>query len=117
MRTIWGLLILLPIAAAVGAQNPVIPPLPSQNAGSVYICPMDPDVRSNNPGKCARCGMALVAGLPDPVEYHMHLNVMPSPIKIGQPSDLSFEIHEIGRASCRERVYISVAAVSLKRQK
>src|SRR5438445_8398532 len=98
MRTIWGLiwglLILLPIAAAVGAQNPVIPPLPSQNAGAVYICPMDPDVRSNNPGKCARCGMALVAGLPDPVEYHLHLEVAPRPVKAGQPANLTFEIHD-----------------------
>src|SRR2546422_579338 len=94
MRTIWGLLILLPIAAAFGAQNPVIPPLPSQNAGSVYICPMDPDVRSNNPGNCARCGMALVAGLPDPVEYHLHLDVSPKPIKVGQPADLTFEVHD-----------------------
>ena len=47
------------------------------DAGDVYICPMDPDVRSNSPGKCARCGMALVAGLPDPVEYHLHLEVAP----------------------------------------
>src|SRR5437667_5971765 len=94
MRTIWGLLILLPIAAAVGAQNPVIPPLPSQNAGSVYICPMDPDVRSNNPGTCARCGMALVAGLPDPVEYHLHLDVSPKPMKMGQPENLTFEVHD-----------------------
>ena len=94
MRTIWGLLILLPIAAAVGAQNPVIPPLPSQNAGSVYICPMDPDVRSNNPGNCARCGMALVAGLPDPVEYHLHLDVSPKPMKMGQPENLTFEVHD-----------------------
>jgi hypothetical protein len=80
--------------AFVSAQTPTPAPLPSQNAGSVYICPMDPDVRSNSPGKCARCGMALVSGLPDPVEYHMHLDVAPRPIKIGQPSNLTFEIHD-----------------------
>jgi Heavy metal binding domain len=78
----------------VGAQTPVPQPLPSQNPGDVYICPMDPDVRSNSPGKCARCGMALVAGLPDPVEYHLHLDVTPRPIKIGQPSNLTFEVHD-----------------------
>jgi len=55
---------------------------------------MDPDVRSNNPGKCARCGMALVAGLPDPVEYHLHLEVAPRPVKAGQPANLTFEIHD-----------------------
>ena len=87
MRTFVGLLFLL-------LQNPAIAPLPSQNAGSVYICPMDPDVRSNNPGKCARCGMALVSGLPDPVEYHLHLDVTPKPVRPGQPANLTFEIHD-----------------------
>ena len=38
--------------------------------------------------------MALVAGLPDPVEYHMHLDVKPAPVKVGQPSNLTFEIHD-----------------------
>src|SRR4029077_3776340 len=52
------------------------------------------DVRSNNPGKCARCGMALVTGLPDPVEYHMHLDVAPRLVKPGQLAHLTFEIHD-----------------------
>ena len=80
------------ILALVAGQTPA--PLPSQNAGDVYICPMDPDVRSNNPGKCARCGMALVAGLPDPVEYHLDLSISPRPIKPGQPASLLFAVHD-----------------------
>ena len=83
-----ALLALLLFGFSAGAQAPAPQPLASQNPGSVYICPMDPDVRSNSPGKCARCGMALVAGLPDPVEYHMHVDVTPRPIKIGQLSNL-----------------------------
>src|SRR5690349_6689755 len=27
--------------------------------GSVYVCPMDPEVRSDRPGPCPKCGMAL----------------------------------------------------------
>jgi len=92
-RAIFGFLILMIIVIAGSAQAPIAP-LPSQNAGDVYICPMDPDVRSNSPGKCARCGMALVAGLPDPVEYHLHLDVTPRPVKPGQPANLTFEIHD-----------------------
>jgi len=92
-RAIFGFLILMIIVVAGSAQAPIAP-LPSQNAGDVYICPMDPDVRSNSPGKCARCGMALVAGLPDPVEYHLHLDVTPRPVKPGQPANLTFEIHD-----------------------
>src|SRR5215467_1597611 len=91
MRAALALLVLT-LAIAAGAQTPA--PLPSQNAGEVYICPMDPDVCSNNPGKCSRCGMALVAGLPDPVEYHLDLNVSPRPIKPGQPAGLTFAVHD-----------------------
>jgi hypothetical protein len=29
-------------------------------AAAVYVCPMDADVTSNKPGKCPKCGMALV---------------------------------------------------------
>ena len=29
-------------------------------AGVVYTCPMHPDVRSNKPGECPKCGMTLV---------------------------------------------------------
>ncbi len=30
-------------------------------AGTVYTCPMHPDVTSDQPGKCPTCGMDLVA--------------------------------------------------------
>ncbi len=87
--------ILLPVGALL-AQNaaPPINPLPSQNAGSVYICPMDPDVRSHNPGKCARCGMALVEGLPDPIAYHLDLTVTPRVLRPGQAASLTFAVHD-----------------------
>ena len=55
--------------------------LPDPSTGLVYVCPMDPDVRSHDPGNCRRCGMALVAGVPDPVEFHLDLGVTPrSPV-------------------------------------
>jgi len=28
-------------------------------AGATYVCPMDPEVRQNQPGACPKCGMAL----------------------------------------------------------
>jgi protein SCO1 len=33
----------------------------SQKSGVVYVCPMHPDVRSDSPGTCPKCGMALRA--------------------------------------------------------
>ena len=60
----------------------------------VYVCPMDPDVRSHNPGTCRRCGMNLVAGIPDPVEFDLDLGVVPRPPQPGQPAALQFFIHD-----------------------
>jgi hypothetical protein len=31
-----------------------------QNKNEVYTCPMHPDVKSDKPGKCPKCGMSLV---------------------------------------------------------
>ena len=60
----------------------------------VYVCPMDPDVRSNKEGVCARCGMKLVAGLPDPVEYPMDLTVSPHKLVPGQKAKLDFVVRD-----------------------
>jgi len=60
----------------------------------VYICPMDPDVRSSKPGVCRRCGMNLVAGVPDPVEFHLDLAVSPDPPQPHQPTNLTFIVHD-----------------------
>jgi hypothetical protein len=38
--------------------------------------------------------MLLVAGLPDPVEYHLDLTVTPRPVKPGQKTHLQFSIHD-----------------------
>ncbi|HWL86899.1 MAG TPA: heavy metal-binding domain-containing protein [Polyangiaceae bacterium] len=34
------------------------------DAGVVYTCPMHPEVQSNAPGKCPKCGMTLVPKKP-----------------------------------------------------
>jgi hypothetical protein len=57
-----------------------------------FICPMDPDVRQRQPGKCPRCGMKLLAGLPDPVEYPVKLALSPRPPRAFQPQTLRFTI-------------------------
>jgi membrane fusion protein, copper/silver efflux system len=33
---------------------------PAPSAGTTYVCPMDPDVTSDKPGRCPKCGMELV---------------------------------------------------------
>src|SRR6185503_3446353 len=67
-------------------------PDPAKDA--VYICPMDADVRSRHPGTCSRCGMTLVSGIPDPVEFHLDLTVSPQPLQPQQPALLTFAVHD-----------------------
>ena len=57
-----------------------------------FTCPMDRDVRSKTPGQCPRCGMTLVANLPEPVEYPVELRVDPPQIPSARPIALEFRI-------------------------
>jgi hypothetical protein len=74
------------------ADQPATPPDPA--AGVVYMCPMDPDIRSHDPGSCRRCGMTLVAGIPEPVEFHVDLTVLPRALQPEQAAVLNFRIHD-----------------------
>ncbi len=42
-------------------QPATTPPPP---AGTIYICPMHPEVRQDHPGSCPKCGMALEPEMP-----------------------------------------------------
>jgi hypothetical protein len=78
----WVICFWLVISAVLLAQD------------KVYVCPMDPDVRSNKEGVCSRCGMKLVAGLPDPVEYQLDLSVNPRRVAPGQKVSLDFVVRD-----------------------
>ncbi|MBZ5575220.1 MAG: hypothetical protein LAP40_01510 [Acidobacteriia bacterium] len=69
-------------------------PAAATAANAIYVCPMDPDVRGTRPGVCSRCGMKLVAGLPDPVEYHVDLTTTPHRLQAGEKARLNFAIHD-----------------------
>jgi Cu+-exporting ATPase len=63
---------LVPVGAADRAQGPDTPtPGPHADAldvaadGTVYTCPMHPDIREDHPGNCPRCGMTLEPPMPE----------------------------------------------------
>jgi hypothetical protein len=60
----------------------------------VFVCPMDPDVRSSKEGACERCGMKLVSGIPDPTEYLLDMTVTPPAPKPLQPVTFDFAIRD-----------------------
>jgi len=47
---------------------PKAEPTPAPPPGTMYICPMDPEVRQDHPGACPRCGMALEPEAPPALE-------------------------------------------------
>ena len=66
--------------------------LRAQEQRGDWICPMDPDVRSDKPGKCPRCGMALVLKIPERVEYPMEVVCSPEQALPQQPLQLTFRV-------------------------
>jgi hypothetical protein len=61
-----------PIVAADAAKPDVKPSEKKQKSGTLYVCPMHDDVKSDRPGKCPKCGMKLklMEGGPDATHKH-----------------------------------------------
>jgi hypothetical protein len=51
----------------------------SANAGKFYHCPMHPEVRQPNPGKCPKCGMDL---LPEGTRFGMLRHMIKRPLML-----------------------------------
>jgi len=49
------------VAAPAASATPVaaVSPALARKSSQVWVCPMDPDVRRDQPGPCPKCGMAL----------------------------------------------------------
>ncbi len=74
-------------------QPPTTPPA-SDDPEVEFVCPMDKDVRSKVPGKCPRCGMTLVAGIPDPHEFPVRITTAPKILKPGEETLLTFHVED-----------------------
>jgi hypothetical protein len=68
---------------------------PDDTDGKFY-CPMDADVRLPGPGYCPKCGMKLVEGVQDAVEYPLDLGVEPRGPFAVDPVRLTFGVREPG---------------------
>ena len=71
-----------PVSKAETAEPEILP----------YVCPMDPDIRAKTQGKCSKCGMDLVLGLPDHVEYPVELKTIPAAVEAGKEVEIEFRI-------------------------
>jgi hypothetical protein len=64
----------------------------AQETDTLFVCPMDPGVKSKTPGKCPRCGMILELGLPEPLEYRLITQILPAAPRTGATTSLIFQI-------------------------
>jgi len=89
-------ILVLFLAIGMIAQSPSVTPGTANQAEAPldFVCPMHPDVHMPHPGHCPRCGMALVANLPDRVEYPLRLAVRPSAPKPEQDLQLAFTVFD-----------------------
>lgn len=53
---------------------------------------MDPDVRSDKPGVCPRCGMKFVLNVPDRIEYPLEIAQSPERLRPGDQVTLRFRV-------------------------
>jgi Heavy metal binding domain len=95
MRVLLAFLLCLS-GSALMAQTTVDAKVPAAatapTAPQDYVCPMDKDVRSDKPGFCPRCGMKLVLGIPDDIEYPLELKTQPPVFRAGEKVRLAFRI-------------------------
>jgi hypothetical protein len=62
---------------------------------TAYLCPMHPDVRSEEPGRCPRCSMALVAvGASLKTRYHLDVETTPRVLRSGVDGTVRFTVRE-----------------------
>ena len=96
MGSLASLILLLLCVIALPAQDPPKVPVTGEEGGELppFYCPMDLDVRSYAGGKCYKCSMEMVLGIPEPVEYRLKLSVQPTQIRPGEPVELQFEVLE-----------------------
>jgi len=72
-------------------------PTSDPSSGKDWVCLMDRDYRSATPGFCPRCGMKLVARVPDRIEYPLEISQSPEMLKPGGDATLKLRIVDPGR--------------------
>lgn len=82
---------LLPAGVPLWAQAPRKEPAPITDD---FVCPMDREVRQRGPGKCPRCGMKLVASLPEHRDYLLDVSSKPKLIRPGEPALLDMAVRD-----------------------
>jgi hypothetical protein len=93
----YVLRVLLSLAMLLFQQSPEPPKDPAaaqQDPDVEWLCPMDKDIRQKEPGKCPRCGMTLVPGIPEEREFPVRILTKPRVLKSNEDGILEFRIED-----------------------
>jgi len=80
--------------------------VPDPSEAIVYVCPDDESARSTVPASCPDSDTAMIPAIPDPVEYHLDLAIVPQPLSPGQESLLRFRIRDPWSMRATTRFYV-----------
>lgn len=86
-----------------------------ETPGTVYSCPMHPEVTGNKGDTCPKCGMALEPQDTANSNHKMAFSHRPNPIEAGKPAELSFTFSNGDTPAALETVHeepIHLLAVS-----
>ena len=91
-RIVCFAVLLAATAELLPGQSEGANPSAGEPAEAPFYCPMDPEIRAKGAGKCSKCGMDLVPGVAEPVEYVVKVRLDPPAAEPGKPVELQFEI-------------------------
>ena len=96
---VWLLMAHAVLVGCASVGEPDASALPGTQAlsapATAYLCPMHPDVRRSEPGRCPRCSMALVAvGAPLNTRYHLDVETSPRVLQSGVDGTVRFTVRE-----------------------
>lgn len=83
------------LAGLLAFQKVPTPPVPGPSSDDKpveWVCLRDRDVRPKGPGKCPRCGTALVVGIPDFSDFATKIRTTPKAICPGARMAMTFEV-------------------------
>ncbi len=77
MKNYFFTLILIVIASPIFAQTDTVKIQTATTDSIIYTCTMHPEIISNNPGKCPKCGMDLVQKNSSSSAHKMNMMMCP----------------------------------------